>query len=641
MAGIVFPSIANALVPLMQMDQQREDRAANLAFRKEDSRQRDADRDEMRAARIQTQLAGMEEKKRKMVTEFATFRAHAGGAILGMPPEQQAQGYAMFRQEAQQRGYDMSLFPEQWSPATAARLKFDVDQSIPWADRPQAMPAPGGSAPAPGAAPPGDPLARSSNAIAGIESGGKYDALGPQTRGDRAYGKYQVMGANIPSWSKEALGVEMTPQQFLADPRAQDAVFKHKFGQYLQKYGPEGAAKAWFAGEGGMNNPDAKDVLGTSVAGYAEKFNKGFGGPQVADAGGFTPTSTPAQNVPGGLPQMPPGVEQGGGEGPRRNDVMVPPGAAPPSIGNEVDELRRQTRASGGDIFTVKGQPEIQNGNYVVRSLQNPRQVVGMVPVKSKESGPSGPFAGNNPDVQAFNYLVSTGKMTVEQAANVLGGKSVTNPADGSIVFIPASQLAGVGAAPPAQTPGAPAAPPAAGPPGSVQLTPPKPDKMTDEQAKAAGFSDRMVNSNKILDGVAGEGGKFFGRLKEAVPFNAANSFQSDDYQSFKQARDDFINAQLRRESGAVINADEYTKADQQYFPVPGDSDATLKQKAENRRLAVEGMKRSAGPAYAKEKAKATATDKPTGAPKVGDEQDGYLFKGGDPSQPSSWEKVR
>jgi hypothetical protein len=639
MAGIVFPSIANALVPLMQMDQQREDRAANLAFRKEDSRQRDADRDEMRAARIQTQLAGMEEKKRKMVTEFATFRAHAGGAILGMPPEQQAQGYAMFRQEAQQRGYDMSLFPEQWSPATAARLKFDVDQSIPWADRPQAMPAPGGSAPAPGAAPPGDPLARSSNAIAGIESGGKYDALGPQTRGDRAYGKYQVMGANIPSWSKEALGVEMTPQQFLADPRAQDAVFKHKFGQYLQKYGPEGAAKAWFAGEGGMNNPDAKDVLGTSVAGYAEKFNKGFGGPQVADAGGFTPTSTPAQNVPGGLPQMPPGVEQGGGEGPRRNDVMVPPGAAPPSIGNEVDELRRQTRASGGDIFTVKGQPEIQNGNYVVRSLQNPRQVVGMVPVKSKESGPSGPFAGNNPDVQAFNYLVSTGKMTVEQAANVLGGKSVTNPADGSIVFIPASQLAGVGAAPPAQTPGAPAAPPSAGPPGSVQLTPPKPDKMTDEQAKAAGFSDRMVNSNKILDGVAGEGGKFFGRLKEAVPFNAANSLQSDDYQSFKQARDDFINAQLRRESGAVINADEYTKADQQYFPVPGDSDATLKQKAENRRLAVEGMKRSAGPAYAKEKAR--ATDKPTGAPKVGDEQDGYLFKGGDPSQPSSWEKVR
>jgi hypothetical protein len=35
------------------------------------------------------------------------------------------------------------------------------------------------------------------------------------------------------------------------------------------------------------------------------------------------------------------------------------------------------------------------------------------------------------------------------------------------------------------------------------------------------------------------------------------------------------------------------------------------------------------------------SADGPAGAPKVGDEQDGYLFKGGDPSQPSSWEKVR
>ena len=51
------------------------------------------------------------------------------------------------------------------------------------------------------------------SAIAKIESGGKYDMLGPVTKtGDRAYGKYQVMGANIPSWTKETLGREMTPQ---------------------------------------------------------------------------------------------------------------------------------------------------------------------------------------------------------------------------------------------------------------------------------------------------------------------------------------------------------------------------------------------------------------------------------------------
>jgi hypothetical protein len=116
------------------------------------------------------------------------------------------------------------------------------------------------------------------NAIASIESGGKYDILGPVTKtGDRAYGKYQVMGANVPQWTKAHLGQEMTPQAFLADPKAQDAVFNGQFGQYAQKYGPEGAAKAWFAGEKGMNNPNARDQLGTTVSSYAQKFNRALG----------------------------------------------------------------------------------------------------------------------------------------------------------------------------------------------------------------------------------------------------------------------------------------------------------------------------------------------------------------------------
>lgn len=130
------------------------------------------------------------------------------------------------------------------------------------------------------------------DAIAGIESGGNYAALGPQTKGDRAYGKFQVMGANIGPWSKEILGFEVTPQQFLENPQLQDAVFQGKFGQYVDKYGPEGAAKAWFAGERGMNNPNARDVLGTSVASYGQKFMKSLG--------------QPAQTTPQAAPGAPP-----------------------------------------------------------------------------------------------------------------------------------------------------------------------------------------------------------------------------------------------------------------------------------------------------------------------------------------------
>jgi hypothetical protein len=109
------------------------------------------------------------------------------------------------------------------------------------------------------------------DAIASIESAGSYSALGPILKsGDRAYGRYQVMGNNIGPWTQEALGTRLSPQQFLNNPQAQDQVFDHVFGGYVKKYGESGAANAWFTG-----SPTAmgKDALGTSNTVYVEKFN--------------------------------------------------------------------------------------------------------------------------------------------------------------------------------------------------------------------------------------------------------------------------------------------------------------------------------------------------------------------------------
>ncbi len=86
-------------------------------------------------------------------------------------------------------------------------------------------------------------------------------------------------------------------------------------------------------------------------------------------------------------------------------------------------------------------------------------------------------------------------------------------------------------------------------------------------------------------------------RAKAAIPL-LGNFIVSKDYQSFNQAQRDFINAQLRRESGAVISPAEFDNAEKQYFPIPGDDDNTLMQKQANRDAAVRGMVRSAGPAY-------------------------------------------
>ncbi len=126
--------------------------------------------------------------------------------------------------------------------------------------------------------PGGATISNFARAIKSIESGGNYSALGPLTaKGDRAYGAYQVMGANIPSWTKQALGQSLTPQQFLGNSNAQDAVFNKIFGGYASKFGASGAAQAWFGGPGSVGRGAVADQLGTTGAAYVQKFNAALG----------------------------------------------------------------------------------------------------------------------------------------------------------------------------------------------------------------------------------------------------------------------------------------------------------------------------------------------------------------------------
>jgi hypothetical protein len=76
------------------------------------------------------------------------------------------------------------------------------------------------------------------------------------------------------------------------------------------------------------------------------------------------------------------------------------------------------------------------------------------------------------------------------------------------------------------------------------------------------------------------------------------SAFQSPEVQQYMQAARNFINAKLRRESGAVISPTEFTEARQQYLPQPGDSIETLSLKKKNRDLVYNQLKSAAGPAY-------------------------------------------
>lgn len=138
----------------------------------------------------------------------------------------------------------------------------------------------------------GDPLASQGTggggnyraAIQKVESGGNYGALGPVTKsGDRAYGAYQVMGANIGPWTEKHFGRRLTADEFLASREAQDAVFDGEFGSYLRRFGnPQDAASMWFSGRKMSEAGNASDGYNTTPE-YVRKFTEALG-PEVARA---------------------------------------------------------------------------------------------------------------------------------------------------------------------------------------------------------------------------------------------------------------------------------------------------------------------------------------------------------------------
>lgn len=121
--------------------------------------------------------------------------------------------------------------------------------------------------------------------------------------------------------------------------------------------------------------------------------------------------------------------------------------------------------------------------------------------------------------------------------------------------------------------------------------------KATDAQSTAALYAKRMEESDKIIQGLENTGIAKDPTLNTRTGSALTNWSVGKEGQQFVQAQRDFINAVLRRESGAVIADSEFANARQQYFPQPGDKPETIAQKAANRRTAIEGIKNAAGPA--------------------------------------------
>jgi hypothetical protein len=121
-----------------------------------------------------------------------------------------------------------------------------------------------------------------------------------------------------------------------------------------------------------------------------------------------------------------------------------------------------------------------------------------------------------------------------------------------------------------------------------------------ENQSKAAGFAARMDNAEGIFTANPAGLETYTTQIAGAVPKvgdSARRASQTPEQQKYDQAKEDWIRAVLRKESGASISDPERAGQERTYFPQPGDGPEVVKQKAIARQIVMEAMRKEAGPA--------------------------------------------
>jgi len=146
---------------------------------------------------------------------------------------------------------------------------------------------------------------------------------------------------------------------------------------------------------------------------------------------------------------------------------------------------------------------------------------------------------------------------------------------------------------------------------------------VTEDQAKSAGFALRMNQAKDLfkapvldpmtqqplvvdgkpvtLESAFGAPGRYQSIMRSipsaGLTTGIANITESSGRQQYRQAQENWVTANLRAESGAVIGTDEMEKEIKKYFPQVDDKPEVIKQKMDARRSAELAMEVRGGPA--------------------------------------------
>lgn len=118
---------------------------------------------------------------------------------------------------------------------------------------------------------PHDTFIRYRNAIGRIESGDDYFAVSESVTDHHSIGRYQIYESIIPFLTRNYLGYEMQPWEFLVNPRVQDLVFEFSTRETFGKYPTiDDVASFWISGWSFKKASQLRTANGTTIERYTD-----------------------------------------------------------------------------------------------------------------------------------------------------------------------------------------------------------------------------------------------------------------------------------------------------------------------------------------------------------------------------------
>lgn len=428
---------------------------------------------------------------------------------------------------------------------------------------------------------------------------------------------------------QQLVGLARTLSNSASNPQYQAAIYKTAVPYLARRFGAENIPQDWDAS---VVMPIAQQILeqdkNTPSMGGGGSQNKVVGGALVDPNGQViyeSPVNGQIVNVPDGMN----GTQQMIFD-PRTRQLSPLPGVGAPAQAAAGEVGLREMMTPSGQPFRVQegidpndlaaAQADMESGGTAdriqlpdrnVAQFSQPAQRLGYTPPKQEAT-----FATLSPEeVSAMGLPVGTiaqrnpnGQVSIVNKPRDLptGGQVIDN-GDGTTTYIPAG-------------------------------------KISEGERNASGFYQRMISANDEMRRLEESG---YDPTNRRDYYTAGGEFlnplATPEGQQYRQAQDNWLRANLRKESGAAIGVAEMDQERKNYFPIPGDSPQVIQQKMRNRTVTERAMRSAAGGGLppAEEVAPERANSiQIKGAPRPGAVEDGYRFRGGDPSDPKNWERV-